>query len=173
MTGVLEAAGLGRADTMVVALDTDADNLYVALTARTERSDLFIVARANRAGVADKLRRVGVNRVVNPHEIGGSRMAALVLEPDVTDFLDVVMTDGDHDLRLAETVVPDDSGLISRSLAECELTERSGAIVVALRRGKSFVTHPAVASTVEAGDVLIALGTQEQLRNVGSLVRSR
>ena len=78
---VLIAAGLERADTLVLALDSDVDNLYVALTARSMRPGLFIVARSNVSSAEPKLRQAGVDRVVNPHQIGGSRMAALVLEP--------------------------------------------------------------------------------------------
>ena len=79
---VLRAAGLERAETLVLALDSDVDNLYVALTARSMGPDLFIVARSNRSSGGPKLRQAGVDRVVNPHEIGGSMMAALVLHPD-------------------------------------------------------------------------------------------
>ena len=79
---VLRAAGLERAETLVLALDSDVDNLYVALTARSMGPDLFIVARSNRSSGGPKLRQAGVDRVVNPHEIGGSMMAALVLQPD-------------------------------------------------------------------------------------------
>ena len=78
---VLARAGLGRARTLILALDSDADNLYVTLTARAMRSDLFIVARANSSAADPKLRRAGADQVVNPHEIGGHRMAALALEP--------------------------------------------------------------------------------------------
>lgn len=170
---VLREAGLARAEIFVAALDSDADNLYVSLTARSERPDLFIVARANSAGVVTKLQRIGVDRVVNPHEIGGSRMAAMVLEPDVTDFLDVVMRDEALDLRLGETVVPHDSTLVDRTLADCAVNERSGATLVALRRAGRFITNPAADLIVEADDVFILLGTNDQLRSVGSLVRSR
>lgn len=78
---VLARAGLHRARTLILALDSDTDNLYVALTARTLQPDLFIVARANNSAADPKLRRAGADRVVNPHEIGGRRMAELALEP--------------------------------------------------------------------------------------------
>lgn len=78
---VLARAGLHRARTLILALDSDTDNLYVTLTARALRSDLFIVARANSSTADPKLHRAGADRVVNPHEIGGHRMAELALEP--------------------------------------------------------------------------------------------
>ena len=102
---VLVAAGMERAETLVIALDNDVDNLYIALTARSMCPGLFIVARSNRNSGGPKLRQAGVDRVVNPHEIGGSRMAALVLQPDVVEFLDVVMHDEQLEVRLAELQV--------------------------------------------------------------------
>jgi voltage-gated potassium channel len=76
----LRTAGLEHASTLICAMDSDSDNLFVTLSARAERPDLFIVARATNQSVEPKLRRAGANQVVNPHQIGGSRMAALVLE---------------------------------------------------------------------------------------------
>lgn len=76
---VLLAAGLERADSLVLALDHDADNLFVVLTARTMRPGLFIVVRANDSSVEPKLRRAGADRVVNPHQIGGAHMASVVI----------------------------------------------------------------------------------------------
>lgn len=78
---VLARAGLHRARTLILALDSDTDNLYVTLTARSLQPNLFIVARANNSAADPKLRRAGADRVVNPHEIGGHRMAELALEP--------------------------------------------------------------------------------------------
>lgn len=135
---VLVSAGIERAGTLVVALDSDADNLYVALTARNENESLFIISRANSSRVVEKLERVGVDRVVNPHEIGGSRMAAMVLQPDVTDFLDVVMHDRTLEVRMAEIVASPGSGFIDKSLGELITPELAGTAVVAVRRGEDF-----------------------------------
>ena len=92
---VLRAAGIDRARALVAALNTDADNLYVTLSARRLRPDLFIVARARMEAAEAKLTQAGADRVVNPQSIGGARMAALVGQPHVADFLDVVMHDGE------------------------------------------------------------------------------
>ena len=161
--GVLASAGLERASTLVLALDTDVDNLYVALTARSMCPGLFIVARSNDSSAQPKLRQAGVDRVVNPHEIGGSRMAALVLEPDVVDFLGVAMHAEELSVRLAETTVTADGPFAGRTLAACEIDESTGATVLAVRREGSFVTDPPDHFVLAADDVLIALGTREQL----------
>ena len=166
--GVLASAGLERASTLVLALDSDVDNLYVALTARSMCPGLFIVARSNDSSAEPKLRQAGVDRVVNPHEIGGSRMAALVLEPDVVDFLGVVMNAEELSVRLAEAPVTADGPFAGRALAACEIDESTGVTVLAVRREGSFVTDPPDDFVLAADDVLIALGTREQLAILNS-----
>lgn len=162
---VLHRAGIERASTLVVAMNSDADNLYVTLSARAMNAGLFIVARANEANAEPKLRQAGADRVVNPHRMSGTRMAALVTQPHVADFLDVVMHDRELEVRLAEVAVTADSPFRGRTLAHCAVRERSGATVVAVRRGSgSFDTNPDPATTLEVGDVIIALGTAEQLQ---------
>ena len=160
---VLVSAGLQRASVLVLALDSDVDNLYVALTARSMRPGLFIVARSNVSSAGPKLRQAGVDRVVNTHEIGGSRMAALVLEPDVVDFLGVVMHDEQLSVRLAEAPVTAGGPFAGMALSACEIAESTGATVLAVRRDESFVTNPPDDFVLAAGDVLIALGTKGQL----------
>jgi voltage-gated potassium channel len=161
---VLDRAGLHSASTLVVALDSDADTLYVALTARTENNDLFIVARANSAGVVDKLERVGVDRVVNPHEIGGSRMAAMVLQPEVTDFLDVVMHDRELEVRMAEIEATLRTGYVGKTVIELLTPDQPSTTLVAVRRNGRFITNPPGDLEIQVGDVLIVLGTDDHIR---------
>ena len=104
---------------------------------------LFIVARSNSSSAEPKLRQAGVDRVVNTHEIGGSRMAALVLEPDVVDFLGVVMHDEQLSVRLAETPVTAGGPFAGLAVSACGIAESTGATVLAVRRNESFVTNPA------------------------------
>ena len=165
---VLVSAGLERASTLVLALDSDVDNLYIALTARSMRPSLFIVARSNDSTAEPKLRQAGVDRVVNTHEIGGTTMAALVLEPDVIDFLGVVMHADELSVRLAETPVTAGGPFAGRTLAACEIDEATGATVLAVRRDGSFVTDPPDDFVLAADDVLIALGTRGQLADLNS-----
>ena len=165
---MLVAAGLQRASTLVLALDSDVDNLYIALTARSMRPSLFIVARSNSSSAEPKLRQAGVDRVVNTHEIGGSRMAALVLQPDVVEFLGVVMHAEELSVRLAETPVTAHGPFAGRALAACEIDESTGATVLAVRRDGSFVTSPPDDFVLKADDVLIALGTRDQLADLNS-----
>lgn len=160
---VLRKAGIERARALVVALDTDAGNVYVTLSGRSMRNDLFIVARATSSSAEEKLYRAGADRVVNPHAIGGTRMASLITSPHVADFLDVVMHDRELVVRIAEHDLPVGAPVAGRSLAECHIGDLTGATLLAIR-GKDgrFVTHPDPDVRLHYGDVLIVLGTEDQ-----------
>jgi voltage-gated potassium channel len=162
---VLAKAGIDRARTLIAALSADADNLYVTLSGRALRPDLFIVARARTEGAEPKLRQAGADRVVNPQHIGGARMAAFALQPNVAEFLDVVMHDGSLEFRLEEVAVPVTSPLAGFSLRDTHIRDRTGALVLALRSADGrFRTNPPPDTVIEPGQVLIAIGTTTQLR---------
>ena len=169
----MRAAGIERARTLVAALDTDAANLYATLSGRTLRPDLFIIARAHTDSSEPKLERAGANRVVNPQRIGGARMAALALQPHVAEFLDVVMHDGDLEFRLEEIELPEESPLVGRSLREAHIRDRTGALVLALRGDDgTFTTNPSPETEMAPGQILIAIGTAEQLCSLEEVARS-
>jgi voltage-gated potassium channel len=168
---VLERAGVRRARAVVAALHTDAGNLFVTLSARALRPELFIVARVRVEENEDKLRRAGADRVVNPQSIGGARMAAFVLQPHVTEFLDVVMHDRGIEFRLEEIAVPEGSPIQDRSIREAHIRDRTGALVLALRDSDgAFTTNPPPETAIRAGQVIIAIGTPEDLQTLERLV---
>ncbi len=161
---VLRKAGILRARALVAAINTDAENVYVTLSARSLRPDLIIIARARTEASEPKLMRAGATRVVNPQRIGGQRIAAAALQPNVVEFLDVVMHDGSLEFRLEEVPVRAGSRLAGRTLREANVGETTGTLVLALRgRDGTFLTNPPTRTPVEAGYVLIAIGTQQQL----------
>jgi voltage-gated potassium channel len=161
---VLRTAGIERAGVLVTALAADPENLYVTLTARSLCPDLFIVARAYADSSVDKLLQAGANRVVNPANIGGARMAAFALQPHVAEFVDVVMHDGSLEFRLEEVSVPQGSPLDGRTLRDARIRDRTGALVLAMRNeGGDFVTNPSPDVEITAGHILIAIGTGSQL----------
>ncbi|HEY7137525.1 MAG TPA: potassium channel protein [Acidimicrobiia bacterium] len=164
-------AGVDRARALVAAVDTDAANLFVTLSARALKPDLFIVARARMDATEEKLLRAGANRVVNPQSIGGARMAAFVLQPAVAEFLDVVMHDGSLEFRLEEVRVPESSGLVGATIRDAQLRDRTGALVLAIRGADGeFVTNPEPDAKLAGGQLLIAIGTAVQLDALSSMV---
>jgi voltage-gated potassium channel len=170
----LEEAGLARARGLVASSDSDVDNLYVTLSARTERPDLLIVARASEEDVAEKLRRAGADRIVQPYSTAGKEMATLVLKPQVAAFLDAASATGGHDLRFEEIVVTESCDPAGKSIGELHIRERTGALIIALRKHDgTFDTTPDPDAVLEAGDVMICVGTPEELRAVEELFAPR
>ncbi|MEZ5349343.1 MAG: potassium channel protein [Microthrixaceae bacterium] len=162
--GVLAASGVQRCAKMIAALATDADNLFVVLSGRSLNEGAFIVARARVDSTAEKMIRAGADRVVNPHELGGSRMAALVGQPHVAEFVDVVMHESGIEFQLAEVALPSDSPLVGRSLGESHLRANTGALVLAMRNTDgTFVTNPSSDIALQDGQIMIAIGTESQL----------
>jgi len=168
---VLKSAGIGRAGVLVTALAADPENLYVTLTARSLCPDLFIVARAYADSSVDKLLQAGANRVVNPANIGGARMAAFALQPHVAEFVDVVMHDGSLEFRLEEVSVPKGSPLDGQTLRDARIRHRTGALVLAMRNeAGEFMTNPSPDVEITAGHTLIAIGTSNQLEALSQSV---
>lgn len=168
---VLDRAGIHRARALVAALSADAENVYVTLAARRLRPDLFIVARARVETAQVLLQQAGANRVVNPQALGGARIAALVDQPHVADFLDVAMHDAGLEFRLAELTVARTSPVAGTSLRDAHLRDATGALVLAVRSASgAFRTNPDPGDVMAAGEVLIAIGTEAQLRALRELV---
>lgn len=170
----LQSAGLGRARGLVAASDDDSDNLYIALSARNSNPELLIVARASSEEAARKLRLAGADRIVQPYQAAGRMMANYMLRPQVTAFVDVVTTAAGSDLRFEEIEVVEASGQGGRTIRELDIRRQTGALIVALRkRDGSFDTTPTPEALLEVGDVLIAAGTEEELRALEQLFAPR
>jgi voltage-gated potassium channel len=166
----LLAAGLERARGLVASSDDDSDNLYIALSARTARPDLLIVARASDDDAAKKLRLAGADRVVQPFSAAGREMATLVLKPQVAAFIDVATGGSGDDLRFEEIEVTTGSGQAGNSIRDLNIRGRTGAMIVALRKGDgTFDTTPVPDAQFDVGDVMIAAGTPDELRKLEDL----
>jgi voltage-gated potassium channel len=169
---VLKAAGIERAATLIVSVGDDAVGISTVLSARALNPDLKIIARANQTSSEAKLKRAGCDRVVNPLHQGAQRMAAFAQQPDVADFLDVVVHDEDVEYRLEELRVTDASWFAGRTLGDAHVRRETGALVLAVRRGDgSFVSNPRPDVLLEPGTTLIAIGTGEQLKALGRLLK--
>lgn len=171
---VLRFAGLERARVLVTALNTDADNLYVTLTARSMAPELFIVSRAASDAALSKLLQAGADRVVNPQDLGGARMAALAFQPHVAEFLDVVMHDGSLEFRLEQVEVPVDSPLAGQTLRSARVHDRTGTLVLAIRHpGREFRTNPPPTAEIVGGEILIVVGNADQVAALRAVAAGR
>jgi voltage-gated potassium channel len=169
----LAEAGLERARGLVASSDSDADNVYITLSARAVRPDLLVVARASNEDAAKKLEIAGAGRIVQPYAAAGRVMANLMLRPQVTAFVDVVTSAAGADLRFEELEVPQDWSQAGKTIGELRIRGRTGAVVVAVRqRDGHFETTPDPDLPLEAGDVMIAAGTDEELSALDELFKS-
>ena len=158
----LRAAGIEHAQALIAALHGDAENLFVTLSGRDLRPDLFIVARARADESVGKLEHAGADRVVNPQELGAGRMASFVASPHVAEFLDVVMHERSIEFRMREFDIPVDSPIAGKTLRDANVREASGALVLALRSPDgAFTTNPTGDTVLGPHHVIIALGTAE------------
>jgi len=165
----LEVAGIARAKSLILALPSEADNVYVTLLAKQRFPDLFVLARGISDSCERRLGAAGADRVVSPNIIGGMRMAYSVLQPSVLEFIDILTARRDLELEIANVKVSADSHLAGSTLKESRLRRRFGVMVVAFQSpdgGLSF--NPSPDETINAGDSLIVLGRREQLEQFGA-----
>ena len=166
----LQRAGIERAAGIVVASDDDADNLYISLSARSVRQDIQIVARASDEDAERKLKLAGADRVVLPYTAAGRTMANLVLKPQVMSFLDAVTTAAGPDLHMAEIEVSETCPSAGKTIRDSRVRHDTGAIIIALRRKDgTFDTTPEPEAVIEPGDVIVGVGTSEELQRLEDL----
>jgi voltage-gated potassium channel len=166
---VLHLAGIERARALVSAVDSDERNVYIVLTARSVNPGLFIVARSSYPYSVPKLERAGANRVVSPYTASGTRMAALALQPAVVDVLDFVGRP-DSQMSIEELIVPAGAGepLTAGAL------RRSGATLLAVRpKDGAINVGPPDDESLDVDDLVVAMGTREQLDALASALRPR
>ncbi|MBC7254470.1 MAG: potassium channel protein [Actinobacteria bacterium] len=174
-TEVLLNAGVDRARGVVCALQNDADNLFTTLSARSLNREVTIVTRCVSPDSVDKLIYAGADRVISPYALSGRRMATFLLRPSVFDYLDLVAHGVSLDYRLEELVVEEGSELAGRTIGEMDIRVRTGALIVAVRKaaGGEFNTSPDKDTRLDAGDLLIALGTPRDLSNLERMSSAR
>jgi voltage-gated potassium channel len=171
---VLKRAGIERARALVTVAASDADNLYITMSARLLNERLFIVSRAEDPASEQKLFRAGANRVVSPYQIGGARVAHAVLRPTVVDFLELA-TEHEHvDLQIEETRISDRSPLAGSTLKDSRLRQDLGVIVVTIKKASGqMIFNPPFDAPLEAGDILIVIGDREHLDRLETLAGGR
>jgi voltage-gated potassium channel len=164
-TGILRARGL------IATLASDADNLFVILTAKTLNPGLQLSARVAEESSEQKMRRVGADFVFAPYNSTGHRMAQAIVRPHVQQFLDFTTTSMGLDVAIEQMLVEHKSPLAGRTLAEMQVRQETGVIVLAIRRaaGEMFFNPPGDAR-ISGGDHLIAMGEPQALRRLEQFV---
>jgi voltage-gated potassium channel len=168
----LSQARIQEAKGLVAAVTSDADNLYIVLTARGMNPNLKIIARASEEEATPKLLKAGASEVVSPYHFVGRRIAHILLQPHVIDFIDAAFGTQRLDVQIEEVRVPGNSALAGKSLAATDIRQSTGALVLALKRPDGTLSfNPAPDAIIHAGDCLIAVGSVDHLKKLEHLAR--
>jgi voltage-gated potassium channel len=167
---VLRQAGLERARGLVTVAASDAENLFITMSARLMRENLYIVARSESEASEAKLRRAGASRVVSPYSIGGHRVAQAVLRPAVVDFIELATRSESIDLQIEEIEISGSSSLAGKTLRESGVRRELNVIVVAiLKPDTATIYNPPPEASIDAEDVLIVIGDPQKLDRLAAL----
>jgi voltage-gated potassium channel len=167
----LSAAGIDRARGLVTAVSSDADNVFISLSAKGIRPDIFILARASDVKNESKLLRAGASRVVCPYQMGGRRMAEILHKPTVVDFLDQTMMHNALGLQMEEAVIAADSPLTGQTVVSSNLRQEFGVIIVAIKRNSGeMIFNPGPHETFQAGDVIVVIGKTSELERMSQVI---
>lgn len=168
---ILLEAGIERAKGLVAVVSSDANNVFIVLTARSLNPNIFIVARAVESGSQQKLLRAGANRVESPYELGGRKMAQTILRPNVVTFIDLAMKE-EVDLSMEEITVGATSSLVGMALKDSGIRQKLNTIIISIKRANGdMIFNPSPGTVIDAGDTLIALGVRQNLESLEELAQ--
>lgn len=170
---VLIEAGVKKARGLVAVVASDADNVYITLTARQLNPNLFILARSTNESSERKLQQAGANKVISPYQMGAVRMVQAILRPAVVDFFEIAFHGKSMELQCEEFLVKSNSSLVGSSLQQAEIRKNSGVIIVAIKEtsGK-MVFNPSRDARINAGDTLITLGEKNDLIRLEKILQT-
>jgi len=171
---LLKSVGIEKAKGLISVLDSDAQNIYVVLSARGLNKDLFIVARANEEGADYKLTRAGADKVVSPYHIGGIRIAHTILKPTVVDFLELTAKTGNMEIQIEEVVVEEESSLVGKTIKEADIRAKNWVVIVALKNENGKILfNPRADTMIEGGDRVVVIGEPEHFNQFKKMARGK
>ncbi|MBN1220676.1 MAG: potassium channel protein [Anaerolineae bacterium] len=165
---VLHEAGINRAKSLVAAANSDAENVFIVLTAKSLNPDLQIISRCNSEPSIPKLEKAGVDMVISPHAIAGRRVAQLLTRPNVMSFLDGILEFGDQQMRLEEFIIGEKSPLAGLTLREARLKV---AVLAVTHPEQTLLTHPNADTKLLPGAAMIVMGVEQELNQLAEMVK--
>lgn len=167
----LQSAGIDRAENLITALPSDADNLFVVLTARQLNKDFKIISRASNESSYSKLKIAGADNVIMPDKLGGDHMASLVTTPDVIEFVDRLTIEGELTANLEEIDIDElPSKYIGKTILDLDIRKQTGCTVIGYRHpDKDYIINPEATCVLVSGSHLIVLGRPEQIVKLRAL----
>jgi voltage-gated potassium channel len=168
---LLQKAGIQHAKGLVAALGTDAENVFLVLTARQLAPNLFITARASDTNVKNKLRAAGADIVESPYEMGAARMAQRIMRPTVTTFLDLAFESRTTDIQMEEIPINPDSSLHDVILKDSGIRQNFNLIIIAIKKSDGkMLFNPSFEARITSGDTVIAVGERKNLQNLAKIL---
>jgi voltage-gated potassium channel len=170
---ILRRAGIEQARALVSVVESDAENLYITLSARGLNQNIFILARCSEEAAEAKLYRAGANKVIFPYRLGAKQMAEFILRPNIMEFFEMAFTKGNLHLSIQEMSVPEGSFLDGVELLHSGLRQTYNVVVVGIRKRNidTMVFNPAVNTKLCPQDILILLGEPEKLEQLADDIR--
>ncbi|MGD8266840.1 MAG: potassium channel protein [Desulfobacterales bacterium] len=163
----LRRAGITTAKGLVTAVRSDANNVFITLTAKGLRPDIFVLSRTSDIANEDKLLRAGATRVIAPYQIGGRRMAQVLKSPTVIDFIDTALMNTSLDLAIEEALISPDSDYAGMTLIESNIRRDFGIIMIAIKKADGrMVFNPLPSEKLGGGDVAVVIGKREELERL-------
>lgn len=164
-------AGIERAKGLISVVTSDTENVYITLTARGLKPDLYIMSRSGEEGSDIKLKRAGANKVVSPYTIGGNRMAQSILRPNVVDFIEIATGHEHLELQMEEINIPPHSAFVGETLVSSGFRKEIGVIIVGIKKSHGkMVFNPHSQTRIDEHDTLIVLGDPSSISKLEDLV---
>jgi voltage-gated potassium channel len=164
---VLRKLGIGAARGLIAAVGSDAENVFIVLSARLTRQDLYIIGRAENDDAVAKLKRAGADRVFSPYQVGAQQIAQAALRPAVLDFVQLATSGERFELGIEQVRLMPSSPLCGQSLAAANVRQRFGVVVVGIQRvGGKMEFNPAPEAAMAAGDHLVVIGRPDTLKQL-------
>jgi len=160
-------AQIKKACAIVTVVKSDADNIFITLTAKEIRPEIFILARSSDEGNEIKMKRAGATRVISPYLIGGKRMAHVLLKPTVVDFIDTTIMENEFGLQIEEMKIKPKSKLIGKNLIDSNLRTEFGVIIVSIKKfDNRMIFNPRPTEIIEENDVIVILGEKKEMERM-------
>lgn len=167
---VLQKANVEKSKGLITTLSSDAENVFIVLTAKQLNPDIFIISRFHDRPSRNKLIHAGANRVVSPDEIGGKKMAQLMISPHLQFFVDNIIDAKNVSINMEEVIVHENSVFAGKSLRQADISNKIGLIVLAIRRHEDdIIFNPKADEILQVNDRMIVVGSKEQIAKISEI----